>query len=108
VPRAIIDPGADTLIIGGVGWTVISQINKSYAIGGVLVGMNARDLPMVCAATICEHSVKGPVLLGVGAAAMEVTIVDVREQHSATQWLGVDGIDVPLAFVDEARCSSVI
>ncbi|GKY93620.1 hypothetical protein MPSEU_000329400 [Mayamaea pseudoterrestris] len=48
-PRAIIDPGSEVHIIGGVGWEVISQVNKSTQVDGALPGMVGQKLPFVCA-----------------------------------------------------------
>ncbi|GKY95847.1 hypothetical protein MPSEU_000545300 [Mayamaea pseudoterrestris] len=47
-PRAIIDPGSEINIIGGVGWEVIAAVNMSARVDGALTGMEGKRLPIVC------------------------------------------------------------
>ena len=123
-PRAIIDPGSDFNIIGGVGWEVLSSVNKSTRISGALSGMGDKKLPIVCAVTVCDHPTKGPLLIGVGEAAWDedpsqmeslfnshhlrkfgVVVDDVSERDGGLSKIELDGIEIKLDFVDESMLS---
>ena len=45
-PYAVIDPGAETDLIGGLGWHVLYLSDDSEQLTGALSGMGARVLPL--------------------------------------------------------------
>jgi hypothetical protein len=61
-PRAIIDPGTEIDVIGGVGWHVLNKVdNMDAQLDGALVGMGGRSLPLVSAATAIDHKTEGTI-----------------------------------------------
>jgi hypothetical protein len=121
-PKGIIDPGTDFEVIGGVGWEVLTKLNRTTCLEGALEGMRGSELPVVSAVTAYDHKELGTVLLGVGAVAYDertsqtetllnshylrdqgVTVSDVSKKHNGLQMLEVDGIQVDLTFDDDER-----
>ena len=41
-PYAVIDPGAEKEVIGGVGWHIIHFSDRSEALSGALTGMGSK------------------------------------------------------------------
>ena len=71
-PYAVIDPGAERDVIGGVGWRVLHFSDKSETLSGALVGMGTSNvLPSVDAVTAVQDSDGKVVLLGIGNAAFD-------------------------------------
>jgi hypothetical protein len=67
-PRAIIDPGTELDVIGGVGWRVLSTLdNQSAYLDGALEGMGECTLLLVNTVTAYDHPTEGAILLGAGS-----------------------------------------
>jgi hypothetical protein len=70
--RAIIDPGTEVDVIGGVGWKVLSKVDNQVAqLDGALEGMGECILPLVAAVTARDHPTEGTVLFGAGCAGWD-------------------------------------
>jgi hypothetical protein len=78
-PYAVIDPGAEKEVIGGVGWHILHFSDKSESLSGALAGMGNKVLPSVDAVTAVEDTEGRVVLLGIGEAAYDRRIT----QHEA-------------------------
>jgi hypothetical protein len=72
-PRAIIDPGTDYELLGGVGWKILGYHGRSTKLDGALAGMSGGELPVVSAATAYDHPDKriGTIVLVIGSAAFD-------------------------------------
>ena len=68
---AVIDPGADKELIGGIGWHILHFSDKSETLSGALEGMGSSVLPSVDAVTAVKDSEGRVVLLGIGEAAFD-------------------------------------
>jgi hypothetical protein len=124
-PRAIIAPGTEVDVIGGVGWKVLSKIDNQVAqLDGALEGMAECSLPLVTAVTAHDHPTKGTVLLGAGCAGWDerpeqtkslfkshdmrkhnVIVHDMAKQDGGLQRLEVGGVHIALDFVDDKTLS---
>ena len=117
--RAIMDPGTEHDIIGGEGWKILSKESTEEAtLGGALNGMGSRNLPVVMAITAVD-TIDGTFIMGAGRAGWDnrpsqteslfnthdlrahgVVVNDVTKRDGGEQNLIVDGIKIPLNFVD--------
>jgi hypothetical protein len=71
-PRIVLDEGTEFEVIGGVGWVVLEQFNKSASMGGWRSGMDGPTLPIVNAVCAYDDELTGrTILLGVGSAAWD-------------------------------------
>ena len=70
-PYAVIDPGAEMEVIGGVGWRILHFPQKSETLNGALTGMGSEVLPTVDAVTAVEDEDGRVILLGIGEAAFD-------------------------------------
>ena len=70
-PYAVIDPGAEREVIGGVGWRILHFSDKSESLSGALAGMGSESLPSVDAVTSAKDTEGRTVLLGIGDAAYD-------------------------------------
>ena len=68
---AVIDPGAEKEIVGGVGWHILHFSDQSEPLSGGLKGMGSVVLPIVDAVTAVEDSDGRVVLIGVGKAGYD-------------------------------------
>ena len=55
-PYAVIDPGAEKEVIGGVGWKILHFSDRSEALNGALAGMGTEVLPTVDAVTTVKDT----------------------------------------------------
>ena len=124
-PRAIIDPGTEVDVIGGVGWHVLTRLeNHKAQLDGALEGMGTRALQIVNAVTAYDHPSRGTILLGAGCAGWDdraeqteslfnshdlrknnVVVNDTAERDGGAQSLEINGIEIKLDFVDEKTLS---
>jgi hypothetical protein len=124
-PRAIIDPGTEVDVIGGVGWKVLSKMDNQVAqLDGALEGMGEYSLPLVTAVTAHDHPTERTVLLGAGCAGWDerpeqteslftshdmrkhnVIVHDTAKRDGGLQRLEVDGVHIALDFVDDKTLS---
>ena len=71
-PRIVLDEGTEFEVIGGTGWVVLDQFNKSASMAGWRSGMDGPTLPIVNAVCAYDDELSGkPILLGVGSAAWD-------------------------------------
>ena len=70
-PYAVVDPGADMEIIGGVGWHVLHFSERTEILNGALEGMGSSVLPTADAVTAVEDMDGRVVLLGLGDSAYD-------------------------------------
>ncbi len=71
-PYAVIDPGAEREVIGGVGWRILHFSVKSESLrSGALAGMGSESLPSVDAVTSAKDTEGSTVLLGIRDAAYD-------------------------------------
>ena len=68
---AVIDPGAEKEVVGGVGWRILHFSDKSESLNGPLAGIGSSVLPSVDAVTVVEDSEGKVVLLGIGEASYD-------------------------------------
>jgi hypothetical protein len=124
-PRAIIDPGTEVDVIGGVGWQVLSKVDNQVAqLDGALEGMGECSLPLLTAVTAHDHPTEGTVLLGAGCAGWDerpkqtesvfnshgmqkhnVIVYDTAKRDGGLQRLEVDGVHIALDFVEDKTLS---
>ena len=121
-PYAIVDPGADMEIIGGVGWHVLHFSDRTEILNGALEGMGSSVLPTADAVTAVEDKDGRVVLLGLGGTAYDhrttqieslwnshhlrankVIVDDVAKEHKGNQQIKLKGtnreeIEIPLKF----------
>ena len=71
LPYAVIDPGAEREVIGGVGWRILHFSDKSESLSGALTGMGCQVLPSVDAVTTVKDENGNKILLGIGDAAYD-------------------------------------
>ena len=65
-PYAVIDPGAEKEVVGGVGWRILHFSDKSESLNGPLAGMGNSVLPTVDAVTAMQDNEGKTVLVGIG------------------------------------------
>ena len=66
------DEGTEFEVIGGIGWVILDQFNKSASMGGWRSNMDGRTLPIVNAVCAYDDERSGKtILLGVGSAAWD-------------------------------------
>ena len=70
-PYAVIDPGAEEDLVGGVGWYIRHISDSSQTLNGAIDGMGSITLPRVDAITAVNDSRGNVVLLGVGAVTYD-------------------------------------
>ena len=80
-PYVVVDPGADTEVIGGVRWHTLHFSDKSETLNGALEGMGSTVLLSADAVTTVEDSDGRVVLLGIGDAAF-----DMRTTQTESLW----------------------
>jgi len=71
LPYAVIDPGAEQDVIGGVGWHIMHFSDESETLSAALDGMGTAVLPKVDAVTAVEDSNGRVVLIGMGGVAYD-------------------------------------
>jgi hypothetical protein len=124
-PRAIINPGTQGDVIGGVGWKVLSKVDNQVAqLDGALEGMGECTLLLVTAVTAHDHPTEGTILLGAGCAGWDepfeqteslfnshdmrkhnVIVHDTAKPDGGLQRLEVNGFHIALDFVDDKTLS---
>ena len=65
-PYAVIDPGAEEEMIGGLGWCVLYKSDQTESLSGPIEGMGTMRLPKVDAVTAVKDKSGNTILLGVG------------------------------------------
>ena len=70
-PYAVINPGAEREVVGGVGWHIIHFSDKSESLNGALTGMGSEVLPSVDAVTAVEDGDVRVMILEIGKAAYD-------------------------------------
>ena len=68
---AVIDPGAEQDLIGGIGWQIMHFSDKSDVLQGALEGMGTKVLPLVDAVTAVKDEKGKVILLGFGGVAYD-------------------------------------
>jgi hypothetical protein len=126
-PRAIIDPGTDYELLGGVGWKILGYHSDVTKLDGALAGMEGVELPTVEAITAFDDPDTGITeLIGIGKAAFDarieqtetllnshvlrkhgVIVDDKAKRDGGEQMIEVDGIKIPLDFDADERIMSI-
>jgi hypothetical protein len=126
-PRAIIDPGTDFELLGGVGWKILGHHSGVTQLDGALAGMTGVQLPTVEAITAFDNPDTGlTTIIGVGMAAFDarieqtetllnshelrkhgVIVDDKAKRDGGNQRIEVDGIIIPLELDKDERIMSI-
>jgi hypothetical protein len=126
-PRIVLDEGTEFEVIGGVGWVVLEQFNKSASMGGWRSGMEGPTLPIVNAVCAYDDELSGKtILLGVGSAAWDeradqtealinthamrgnnVIVHNIAKRDGGLQRIEVGDVKIGLDFTDSEKLLTI-